>query len=92
MEEIQVLKKKRRVEEDLAERSWMIVPDRDKLHMVLSSLHLIFNYVVDSTQMERRAGKKLNRDLNFKSTADPQTLCVLGQNAFSFFFLSLPHL
>lgn len=89
MEEIQVLKKQRRVGEDLTEWYWMVVPDRDKLHMVLSSLCLIFNYVVGSTQIERRAGKKLNRDLNLKSTADPQTFRVLGQNAFSDFFTSL---
>lgn len=86
MEEIQVMKKQRRIGEDLAERYWMIVPDGDKLHMVLSSLCLIFNYIVGSAQIERRAGKKLNRDLNFKSNADPQTLRVLGQNAFSVFF------
>lgn len=42
---------------------------------------LNFNYVVGSTQIERRASKKWNQDLNFKSTADPQTLYVLGQNA-----------
>lgn len=69
----------------------MIVPDGDKLHMVLSSLCLIFNYIVGSTQIERRAGKKLNRDLNFKSNADPQTLHVLGQNAFSFVFFFSSH-
>lgn len=49
---------------------------------------LNFNYVAGSTQIERRASKKQNQDLNFKSTADPQTLCVLGQNAFMFFFSS----
>ncbi|PKU41775.1 hypothetical protein llap_7917 [Limosa lapponica baueri] len=46
MEEIRLLKKQRRVGKDLAEKYRMIVPDRDKLHMVLSSsLCLIFNYV-----------------------------------------------
>lgn len=42
MEEIQ---KQGRVGEDLAERCWMVVSDRDKLHMVLSSLCFNFNYV-----------------------------------------------
>lgn len=89
MEEIQ---KQGRVGEDLAERCWMIVSDRDKLHMVLSSLCLIL-IMLGSTQIERRAGKKLNQDLNFKSTTDPQTLRVLGQKALlGFFSVSLPHL
>jgi len=42
MEETLVLKKQRRVGEDLAERYWMIVPDRDKLHMVLGFFVLSF--------------------------------------------------
>lgn len=85
MKEIQVLEKQRKAKEDLAQRYRLIVPDRDKLHMVLLSLCFIFifNYVVCSTQIER-TGKKLNRDLNFKSSTDPQTLRVLGQNAFFF--------
>lgn len=41
MAEMKVLKKRRRVGEDLAERCWMIVSDGDKLHRVLSSLCLI---------------------------------------------------
>lgn len=84
MEEIQ---KQGRVGEDLAERCWMVVSDRDKLHMVLSSLCLIL-IMLGSTKIERRAGKKLNQDLNFKSTADPQTLRVLGQKALLGFFPS----
>lgn len=93
MKEIQVLEKQRKAKEDLAQRYRLIVPDRDKLHMVLLSLCFIFifNYVVCSTQIER-TGKKLNRDWNFKSSTDPQTLRVLGQNAFFFSPLSLPHL
>lgn len=51
--------KERKVGEDLIERYWLMVPGGDELHKVLPSLCLIFNYVVDSTQIER-AGKKLN--------------------------------
>lgn len=59
MAEMKVLKKRRRVGEDLAERCWMIVSDGDKLHSVVFFV-LNFNYVVGSTQIEGRASKKQN--------------------------------